>query len=246
MGVIPLRGSIGNITFCNTQDGIIVKKKSQVDGKLIATDPRFERRRETMKEFATAAKAVRLLRAVLQPVLQKTADNRVTARLARAFIQVIQTDTINVRGKRTVPDGNMALLQGFEFNIKSSLGTVFFPPYTTTINRATGACTIDIPAFVPVNMIAAPKGATHFNLFCAGASIDFIHEEYVVDTKNADSIAINDVMIAASSLSVAVTANSPHPLLLVLGIAFSQEVNGVKYPLFNGAFNAMAVVNVEM
>lgn len=41
------------------------------------------------------------------------------------------------------------------------------------------------------------------------------------------------------------TANSTHPLFFVLGIQFFQDVNGVKYPLKNGAFNALSIVKVS-
>jgi hypothetical protein len=37
-----------------------------------------------------------------------------------------------------------------------------------------------------------------------------------------------------------------HPLFLALGIEFLQEVNGEKYSLKNGAFNACALVNVDV
>lgn len=46
-------------------------------------------------------------------------------------------------------------------------------------------------------------------------------------------------------LQNAVTPNSTHPLFLALGIEFYQEVNGVKYPLKNGAFNSLALVKVS-
>ena len=42
-----------------------------------------------------------------------------------------------------------------------------------------------------------------------------------------------------------VTANSTHPLFLVLGVEFYQDVNGVKYPLKNGAYNALSIVKVS-
>jgi len=41
-----------------------------------------------------------------------------------------------------------------------------------------------------------------------------------------------------------VTANSTHPLFLLLGIQFYQQVNGINYPLKNGSFNALKLVKV--
>jgi hypothetical protein len=42
-----------------------------------------------------------------------------------------------------------------------------------------------------------------------------------------------------------VTPNSTKPLFLALGIEFFQEVNGQMYPLKNGAYNPLALVQVS-
>jgi hypothetical protein len=41
-----------------------------------------------------------------------------------------------------------------------------------------------------------------------------------------------------------VTANSTHPLFLLLGVEFFQEVNGQMYSLRNGGYNSLAIVMV--
>ena len=43
----------------------------------------------------------------------------------------------------------------------------------------------------------------------------------------------------------AVTANSTKPLFLALGVEFYQEINGQMYPLKNGAFNPLSLVQVS-
>ena len=43
----------------------------------------------------------------------------------------------------------------------------------------------------------------------------------------------------------AVTPNSTKPLFLALGVEFYQEVNGQMYPLKNGAYNPLALVQVD-
>ena len=40
------------------------------------------------------------------------------------------------------------------------------------VDRVAGTLAVSIPAFVPINMIAAPGGATHFKIVSAGAEID--------------------------------------------------------------------------
>lgn len=51
---------------------------------------------------------------------------------------------------------------------------------------------------------------------------------------------------AALALTQTVTPNSTYPLFLFLATDFLQEVNGTLYPLKNGAFNSLAIVNVSV
>jgi hypothetical protein len=46
-------------------------------------------------------------------------------------------------------------------------------------------------------------------------------------------------------LTSAVPAASTHPLFLLLGIQYFQQVNGINYPLKNGAHNSLAIVKVN-
>jgi hypothetical protein len=103
---------------------------------------------------------------------------------------------------------------------------------------------IALDAFIPSRDIAAPDGTTHFKLVSAGAEIDFENETFNTDTNASAVLPLNHATVAAATLTHNVTANSTHPLFLVLGIQFFQQVNGVDYPLKNGAFNALKMAKV--
>lgn len=92
--------------------------------------------------------------------------------------------------------------------------------------------------------IAAPGGTTHFKLVSAGMEIDFENETFNTATSETAILPWDNVQSAAVNLDNALTANSTKPLFLVLGVEFYQEVNGEKYPLKNGAYNALQVIKV--
>ena len=243
-GIIKLEGTIGDITFYKSQDGYLAREKGGIDASRIASDPAFQRTRENGNEFGAAGKAGRILRTALRALLQNTADNRMVSRLTQEMVKVVQADATNARGQRNVLDGETELLEGFEFNKNGKLGTALYAPFTAVINRVTGLLNVDIPSFIPVNMIAAPGGTTHYKIISAGAEIDFENETFVMDNNDSVILPWDSVATAALNLSNAVTANSTHPLFMALGIEFYQEINAVKYPLKNGAFNALALVKV--
>ena len=78
-----------------------------------------------------------------------------------------------------------------------------------------------------------------------GAEIDFENETFVTDTKESGILPWNSTATAIINMANAVTAASTHPLFLLLGIQFFQQVNGTNYPLKNGAFNALSIVKVS-
>ena len=244
-GIIKLKGTIGDITFYKTQDGYLAREKGGIEASRIANDPNFQRTRENGAEFGAAGKAGKMLRNSIRALLQNVADGRMVGRLTQEMVKVLQADVTSVRGQRNVIDGEAELLEGFEFNIRSKLGTTLYAPFTSVIDRVAGTLTVTIPSFIPINMVAAPGGSTHFKIISGGAAVDFENETFQVDTKECAPIALNTAPTAVISLANAVTANNTHPLFLALGIEFFQEVNGVKYPLKNGSYNALALVKVS-
>lgn len=245
-GIIKLDGTIGGITFYkSTQDGYLAREKGGVSADKIANDPAFQRTRENGEEFGRAGKAGKLLRNSIRAMLQNASDSRMVGRLTQKMVEVIQEDITNPRGQRNVIDGEAELLEGFEFNISGKLGTTLYAPFAGTIDRVAGTLTANIPAFVPINMLAAPGGATHFKIVSAGAEVDFENETFVIDTQATAVLPWDSAATAVINLVNTVTANSTHPLFLALGIEFYQEVNGQMYPLKNGAFNPLALIKVS-
>jgi hypothetical protein len=244
-GIMKLEGTIGDITFYKSQDGYLARGKGGVDGNRIANDAAFQRTRENGSEFGSAGKAGKVLRNALRVLLQNASDNRMVSRLTQKMVEVIQADATSVRGQRNVIDGEAELLESFEFNINGKLNNTLFAPYTATIDRALGTLVVAIPAFIPVNMIAAPGGTTHYKIVSSGIEVDFENETFVSDSKASAVLPWDGVATAVINLNNAVTAASTHPLFLALGIEFFQDVNGTKYPLKNGAFNALALAKVD-
>lgn len=243
-GIIKLEGTIGDIAFYKSQDGHLARAKGGVSTDRIQNDPAFQRTRENGEEFGRAGAAGKILRMAFRSYLQNASDSRMVSRLTKQLIAVIQADATSTRGQRNVLDGELEMLEGFEFNIDGKISSTIYTAFTATIDRVTGAARVNIPSFSPANAIAAPEGATHFKLISAGASIDFENGVIEAVTSESAEIAIAPAAIPAVDLLNQLTANSTHPLFLVLGIEFFQNLNRVSYPLKNGRYNALAIVRV--
>ena len=244
-GIIKLKGTIGDISFYKTQDGYLAREKGGIEASRIANDPAFVRTRENGAEFGRAGAAGKVLRNALRMLLQNSADGRVTSRLTQSMVKVVKADAGSDRGLRNVLDGELEMLQGFEFNINGKLGSTLFVPYTAVINRVTGLITVDIPAFEPVNAIGSPSGATHYKLNMAASEIDFESGVFQTEVTTGGVLPIDANVVPAQTMSANLIANSTKPLFAALGVEFYQEVNGSMYSLKNGAYNGLALVKIS-
>lgn len=244
-GIVKLEGTIGDMSFYKTSDGFLAREKGGVDKERIKNDPAFQRTRENGSEFGKAGRAGRVIRTAFRLLLQNAADKKVTSRLTKEMIKVLQTDPTNARGERTVTDGDQNLLLGFDFNINSQLSATLFAPYSTAIDRVAGTLNVNLPEFMPGNTIVGPQGATHAKIVSAGAAVNFETETFEVTVTKSNDIVLGNQLQEAIELSNAVPANSPLSLFLVLGLEFVQSVNGVMYPLKNGSFNPLTIVAID-
>ncbi len=245
-GIIKLKGTIGDITFYKSKDGYLARQKGGVDKERFHTDPKFQRTRENAAEFARAGKASKALCTAIRPVLNKTQDSRMISRLVKSMMQVIKADQVSNRGLRNVLDGELVLLQGFDFNGNARLSATVYAPYTSVIDRATGVLEINVTSFVPDSQIVAPGGTTHFRFISAGVEVDFENETFNLVQSSSAEISFDNSVREPVVLSNDIGfLDSIKPLFLVFGIEFLQQVNGTFYALNNGAYNALSLVLVD-
>ncbi len=244
-GIIKLKGTVGGISFYKTSDGHLAREKGGVDGNRIKNDPAFQRTRENGSEFGRAGKGGKVLRDAIRLLLQNVTDKRVAANLQKRLVQVVKSDAVNERGLRTIQDGNMVLLQDFDFNSKAKLGRTLYASFQNSLDRVSGEGTVDIDPFQPATMIAAPGGTTHFKVVTGLAELDFVNETSVFDSDESNILPWDNATTSLINLSASVTAASTLPLIQVIGVEFYQEVNGTMYPLKNGAYNALSIVAVD-
>jgi hypothetical protein len=246
-GVVKISGNIDDLTFSKTKNGHLVRKKGKVATREdIATGKQYARMRENMDEFGRATEAGRLLRAVFTDSMAYCIDKTLITRSTTSMMNVLLSDPVSDRGERNVMNGDVKLLKDFLLNSKGRFSGVCSKEYVTVIDRTTGKLTFSMGAFVPANVIVAPAGSTHFEFYSAAAAINFNTGAF--ELKQASSAAILNTDKAPTAVinqEHQLTPGSTFPLFLVVGIRFSQEVNGKSYPLYNAAFNTLCIADAD-
>lgn len=244
--VVQLTGSIGNLTFYKTKDGFLARQRGDgISRARMNSDPKFARTLENMSEFGRANQAARLVRIALRDQVVTKSDRFMSRRLSSAMMEVLKSDPTNGRGSRQVHVGDLEKLVRFEFNENGKVFSSFYAPFTTAIDRATGAFSLDVPAFAPAKRIVRPEGATHFRIRIGATSLDFDDNSYLTATAVTPEIDVRAQEQEAIQLSTQLFPNLETQLMLTVAIEFAQVVNGTMYELSHGNFNGVAVVEID-
>jgi hypothetical protein len=243
-GLIKLKGTLDNINFYKTKDGNLARMKTSVDAKRIANDPAFERTRENGKEFGSSAGSGKLLRDAVRPLAMNASDSRVVARLTKTMSLIKNLDTINSRGNRVVAEGiqtplGLTTLKGFDFNNHALLSSLFFNSYT--VNNVSGE--IVLTDLIPQQDLISPQGATHVEFSCGFVGLDFETNEKDLQQSNSVVLPIDQTQTTVTLTPTGIPSVGTTKLFL-LKIAFFQLINGTRYSMKNGAYNALQIVEV--
>ncbi|WP_288956546.1 hypothetical protein [uncultured Polaribacter sp.] len=260
-GFIKLKGSLGGLTFYETQGKDIVRTTGGVDKSRIENDPNFKRTRENMSEFGASATVGKALRQGFGSIIKNIKDSSITGRLTGVMKRLNSLGS-GTRGQRVFNIlTNKIILEDFEFNIKVPFTTIFYPEYTApTLDSNRSIATWVVPDFNTSNYLRAPEGATHFKLVLVSTILS--NYEYVPDLKKYEPVVPADNIVngitysaaipiggavgADTTLSVDLGFSSVLPVtvanVVATGILFYQQINSELYELSSS--NAMRISTI--
>lgn len=220
------------------------KKKTPLTRKRVLNDPVFELTRQNNTEFSRAGTANRLLHHAFIHGLRNTAHRYVSGRLTKIMFKILQSDQVNGRGERRVPEGVLSILEGFNFNRDTSLQDVLRTHYSVILDRGTMRVTISIPSLIPRAMIDTASGANAFMLTAMAASLNFENERLPVEPVRTDLLDIHLDLYENLQLHMPVIDHQPdNKIVAALGIEFFHKLPGTIEPVAK-VHNALAVIKV--
>lgn len=242
--LFAVEGTLGEVTFLKTEDGFQVRSKGGVSKDRIAKDPAYARTRENNQEFANAATSGKMLRHAIIDLLADAKDNKLASRLTKQMSLVKNEDQISARGLRNVAEGILTpkgknALKGFDFNKNAILTTVLLNDYV--LDPITGEVTMT--GFIPANRLHFPEGATHVEFTSGFLNLEFGLDIKELQLSNVVNLPINGTATTVTLTPVGIPAGAGQQFYF-LKVAFFQEINGIQYPLKNGAFNALKLLEV--
>lgn len=200
-------------------------------------------------EFGLASKTSKSIRTMLYPILQDMSDTMMYKRFVAIIHRIIKSNDALPKSQRSLMDGELQLLEGFEFNETSPLGN--YCSVLPTIAYEGQVLTVSFPEFSNSAIKAPPKatGTTigiHVSVIDTVAGVELHAEQFRIEVANTNgttnaiifttaTIPIGHLVLVTaalffyrdSSLSGRVTLNSRalHPCV-ILGAGYGIQGAG--------------------
>lgn len=229
IGLFKLRGSIDDLTFRKTQDGIIAGMKPGPTRERVLTHKNFRVTRCNADEFQQAIKDARLLRHALGTALNGRTGSSMNGRVNGVFYKMARRDASNDLGFRRSIYGDIGLLTGFNFNKQLSLADALSVPFTHALSADTGTCRVEVPPFIARKRKGFPPGATHFRLVSGMVVIDFLNGKYKQDIQLGELLPLRKKTPGAIGFEHTIERMNGQVVVQVLGIEFYELVD--EYPV---------------
>lgn len=191
-------------------------------------------------EFGCANKAGALIRKSLFPLIHDSIDCHYGASLTKNLMEVVNSDPLHAWGNRHVQDGNLQLLEGFEFNARKKVSCVLMHNMEAMVNPTTGWCSIDLAPFVPRHLLRFGGNSSHVRFIGAVSCIDFKQEEFDLVTDCTQVLSLDDE--TSVQLRMKISPQPGKPTLLLLGIELYRFICGRFYKTGYGGNLSLRIV----
>jgi hypothetical protein len=241
-----VRGTLYGVTYRQTKDGMVMQEKPGPSSEQVKNDPEFVETRKMSSEFGKACTGSRILAQLFSEAIEGCHEKRVNRRLVSVLRKVISSDTVSPKGEKNLVMGDNRLLKGFEWNKNARFGAITRQGITTRIDRKSGQVIFDFSSYVPINVLRAPKGATHYRITAAAAELNWKDNVKNIASHTTEYMPWDGERTQAFSVMVLLNENTKKPIVCNLSIRWYLEVNGIMTPMYNEGFNAAEIVEVEV
>lgn len=233
-GPIQFTGKIGELVAYERDGEVILRSKSSLNKKRIATDPAFERTRESNQEFGGASNISKFLRNRWFSDIKMDKDSKVHHRLNSKILKFIHNGE-GIRGRRSFK-WTYVKSNFIPFNINAAIAPNSYMGAYPEVERMNDSIKLNTQGMI---METFPEGATHFKVFARIENTpDFAFNEKFNKYTPEDVERFSErVESTTFEVSQAINADlefnglTDEVFAVCFGIEYFQETNGDLYKL---------------
>jgi len=233
------------INFYKRKDKMVAREAGGgFTGEAIRTKKSMQRVRENGSEFGNCLRSVALFKKGLFPLLHLFKEGEMHQRLVQKFTQLKANDSVSTRGNRNVAttlksEIGQQLLKGYVFTNGSNLQNLLGQNYR--FEWSSNGLQMD---YFDSSLVRFPDGATHLELMVGYLTVDF--EERLTEYKGSTSYYFDKNFQGSLQIGNSLLPSGNGTKVGVAYARFTQEVNGIHYPMLRNQMHVMEVLFVGL
>lgn len=230
-GIIRLSGTLRDLVFYTSKNKDLVRQK----GKPYELS---ENSKKAGKDFGEATKNAAYIRKAFDKGVKSFGDDELINRLNKLMIEVFKTIPKTQQGNKNLIEGNLNLLNGFQFNRHSDLTKLLLKLPLCTINE-TGLLNIKFAAQPLLNMIKRVYKASTAQLQLMVFNFDLDGDAYEIFEINPLLLHFGTPDFIGARLNIPTEQKGEKALIVALGVSYLKD----KYCSKDRRYYACQIIN---
>ncbi|RNL54174.1 hypothetical protein [Pedobacter jejuensis] len=214
-GIVRFSGQVGDLIFYRRGKKDVVRRKS-------GTHQLSENSKKSAKDFGEASRNAAYIRKAFAPMVKAYGYGDLASRLTKRITSVFNTIPNSAAGNKKLFDGNLKLIEGFEFNADTRLDRLLL--HQPKVSWAPDGL-IEL-VFPKIELKHLVKTAPQSDAFVMQVMVfDWnVHDgAYEILKVNDLKVAFSQVHFPGAKLHVPVAQQGERILLVAIGICYLQE-----------------------
>lgn len=244
-GLIKIEGTLMGINFYKRKGKIIAREAGGgFNGEAIRTKKSMQRVRENGSEFGDCLRSVALFKKGLYPFLHLFKEGTLHQRLVQKFTQLKVIDSVSARGSRNIGTAlkseiGQQTLNGYVLTNGSNFQNLLGQNYSFEWSGSG----LQLSTFSS-SLVRFPEGSTHLELLVGYLTVDF--EEGTTEFTSSTSFYFDKSYSGPLQIGSTTLPNGTGNKVGIVYGRFTQEVNGIYYPMLQNQMQVMEVVYVGL
>lgn len=214
-GIVRFSGQLGDFIFYRNKKKDVVRRKSD-------TYQLSENSKKSAQDFGEVSKHAAYIRKAFAPVVKAYGCGDLTSRLTKRITAIFKSIPAAHAGNKKIQDGNLKLLEGFEFNAHTRLDQLLLQKPRVILADG-GILQLLLPKSDTINLVMSVPQSDEFMLQVMVFNFDVSTGQYETIMVNDLRAALTQTHFPGAKLHVPIEQQGDRILLIAIGISYLYE-----------------------
>jgi|GEM_PF-1267095 len=214
-GIVRFSGQVGDFIFYRRGKKDVVRSKA-------LTHQLSENSKKSAKDFGEASRNAAYIRKAFAAMVKDYGTGDLTTRLTKRMHAVFKSITAAHAGHKKISDGNLKLMEGFEFNAYTSLGNLLLQMPKMTL-QDNGFIGLRVPKLATGHCVKAVGRSDAYMLQVMVFNLDLQTGHYEILKVHDLKVSLNLPEFPGAKVAIPIEMEDERAVFVAIGISYLHD-----------------------